>query len=487
MVLSGIMTRTHRATSLATLLVAAAVVSLSGAASAVGTNDPEIAQIEAKAAERSDAQYALLSEWWLRGPRVDADYVGRVREMALAKPYDEEMLRHYVAVASSAKQSDLARMDVQRIVTSEPNNPHGHYALGLLASGDSAAVHFDRALELDSEFAPAFEAKAALALNASPPNLAEAKDLALRSIRQDPSRSSAFSTLAQVYRKSGDGRAEVLAMERSFACDPKNPRTKQGLLMSLQAASKLAEQDSTMAEWTELATSTLDRSGRIGDGDPELLLIAARVWANAKNPAKAEQCLTAAVDAGFADATRIRSDPILAAAIPEDALAPLLARADENRKAFEPELRAALRAERLDLPAPDFELAILNDGRSVKLSDLKGKVVVLDFWATWCGPCRKAIPQIQAFFEQKLPNVETFCVNVFERDGGVKVAPFWKENGYPMPVLLGTEDTAGDYGVRSIPTLFVIGPDGKIRYRHQGFSNDLAEKLRWMAEDAATP
>jgi thiol-disulfide isomerase/thioredoxin len=257
--------------------------------------------------------------------------------------------------------------------------------------------------------------------------------------------------------------------------------------MTLQSTAKLAEQDSSMAAWTDAATATLARCAKLGNGDPELLLISARIWANDKNRERTAEMTRAALDAGFADPERLRNDTLIGAMIPAAELEPLLARAQENRKASEPALRAELRKERLDLPAPDFELAVLNDGRSVKLSDLKGKVVILDFWATWCGPCRKSIPHVQTFYERKLPNVEVFCVNVFERDGGVQVAPFWKDAGYPMPVLLGTQDTATSYGVRSIPTMFVIGPDGKIRYRHSGFAPDLAEKLQWMAEDAATP
>jgi thiol-disulfide isomerase/thioredoxin len=162
-------------------------------------------------------------------------------------------------------------------------------------------------------------------------------------------------------------------------------------------------------------------------------------------------------------------------------LAPLIERATANRAAHEPELRRTLRAERLDLAAPDFELP-RQGGGTVKLSELRGKVVILDFWATWCGPCRKSLPALQTYYEKKRQNVEVFCVNVFERDGGRSVEPFWKQSGYPMPVLLGTQEVAQQYAVSSIPTLLVIGPEGRINYRHQGFDPNLPEQLHWMAD-----
>jgi thiol-disulfide isomerase/thioredoxin len=112
-------------------------------------------------------------------------------------------------------------------------------------------------------------------------------------------------------------------------------------------------------------------------------------------------------------------------------------------------------------PAPDFTLSTLT-GTSVKLSSLRGKVVVLDFWATWCGPCRRWMP-IVARLEKELRgrNVRFYAVN--ERDERAKVEAFLKSTGVTVPVLLDPEGRAGvAYDASSIPLTVIVGRDGKV-------------------------
>ncbi|WP_051276506.1 TlpA family protein disulfide reductase [Desulfovirgula thermocuniculi] len=119
--------------------------------------------------------------------------------------------------------------------------------------------------------------------------------------------------------------------------------------------------------------------------------------------------------------------------------------------------------------APDFTLPA-PDGKKVTLSSLRGKPVVLNFWATWCPPCREEMPAIQEFYRQKGREVEVLAVNLTssERSPGA-VQEFLKENGYTFPVLLdGRGEVAGLYLVRAIPTTFFLDGDGVIRYRHTG-------------------
>ncbi len=132
--------------------------------------------------------------------------------------------------------------------------------------------------------------------------------------------------------------------------------------------------------------------------------------------------------------------------------------------------------------APDFTLQDLN-GKSVKLSDLRGKVVILDFWATWCGPCKRTMPLLDKFYSQKAAGVEVFGVNVWERTGTAGVKPFIEKAGYTFPILYGTNDLAAAYGVQGIPTLVVIDKHGKLAYRHVGYDPTLPETLNWQANE----
>ncbi len=113
-------------------------------------------------------------------------------------------------------------------------------------------------------------------------------------------------------------------------------------------------------------------------------------------------------------------------------------------------------------PAPDFELNSV-DGRTVKLSDLRGKVVVLNFWATWCAPCRVETPWLVDFYRQfKEQGLEV--VGVSMDDGNQEhVADFVKEMGINYTVLMGNHAVGDAYGgLRFLPQTFFIGRDGKI-------------------------
>ena len=111
--------------------------------------------------------------------------------------------------------------------------------------------------------------------------------------------------------------------------------------------------------------------------------------------------------------------------------------------------------------APDWELPS-GTGKKISLKSLRGKVVVLDFWATWCGPCRRAMPEVQKLHNKfKDKGVAVFGVNCGERNRRVDPVKFMKDKGYTYGQLLHGELAARSYRVRGIPTFYVISKPGR--------------------------
>jgi peroxiredoxin len=125
--------------------------------------------------------------------------------------------------------------------------------------------------------------------------------------------------------------------------------------------------------------------------------------------------------------------------------------------------------------APAFEMPTL-EGETVNLESLKGNVVVLDFWATWCGPCVKAMPHLQEMAnntELQEKGLKVFAVNLRESEDKVKA--FIEKNSYTMTVPMDKDGAVADtYKVQGIPTQVVIGRDGMIK---KVFVGDGGEKL----------
>ncbi len=153
------------------------------------------------------------------------------------------------------------------------------------------------------------------------------------------------------------------------------------------------------------------------------------------------------------------------------------------------EHRKKLAEEMLDRPAPSFTLKNLA-GETVSLESLRGKVVVVDFWATWCGPCKASFPGMQKAVDlyKNDPQVAFVFVDTWERvpDKAKVVGDFITEKGYHFNVLLDTDDkVVGAYGVSGIPTKFIIDKAGHIRFKSVGFGGDadaLVDELGQMID-----
>jgi len=150
-------------------------------------------------------------------------------------------------------------------------------------------------------------------------------------------------------------------------------------------------------------------------------------------------------------------------------------------------LKSDMEKEMISKPAPQFTLEDLN-GQFVSLQDLKGKTVIIDFWATWCGPCVSSFPGMQATVDKfKDDNTVQFLfVNTWENGENVKqtVAKFIQDKKYSFRVLMDLKnEVVAAYGVDGIPTKFIVDKNGNIRFKSVGFGGDankLVEELSLM-------
>ncbi|MBV1859090.1 MAG: redoxin domain-containing protein [Nannocystaceae bacterium] len=128
--------------------------------------------------------------------------------------------------------------------------------------------------------------------------------------------------------------------------------------------------------------------------------------------------------------------------------------------------------------AQDFALQDLS-GKTVKLSDYRGKVVIMTFWATWCGPCKKEMPVLQKFLAaNKDKGVEVLAINTDSFNSRSKVAPFMKKEGISgFKVVYEDAEQLSSYNYSGIPALYVVDREGRIAHARTGYDSDLENKL----------
>lgn len=119
-------------------------------------------------------------------------------------------------------------------------------------------------------------------------------------------------------------------------------------------------------------------------------------------------------------------------------------------------------------PAPDFTLKS-RSGENIKLSELRGQVVMINFWASWCGPCRQEMPILDQLYQRYEPMGFTLLgVNVEEDSAAAEKV--LREIPVSFPVLYDSKNQVSEnYQVRAMPSTFLIDRDGKVRYLHKGY------------------
>ncbi|NCS88499.1 MAG: TlpA family protein disulfide reductase [Ignavibacteria bacterium] len=150
-------------------------------------------------------------------------------------------------------------------------------------------------------------------------------------------------------------------------------------------------------------------------------------------------------------------------------------------------MKAALKKKMKNDPAPEFTLTDM-EGNKVSLADLKGKIIIIDFWATWCGPCKSSFPGMQKAVNKYAEdeNVKFLFINTWERAENKlqNAKDFIQQNNYTFKVLMDeNNEVITKYKVSGIPTKFILGKDGNIKFISIGFSgsvDQLVDELSTM-------
>ncbi|HKV24030.1 MAG TPA: TlpA disulfide reductase family protein [Candidatus Acidoferrum sp.] len=130
-------------------------------------------------------------------------------------------------------------------------------------------------------------------------------------------------------------------------------------------------------------------------------------------------------------------------------------------------------------PAPEIKLTDL-EGKPITLAEFRGKVVFLNFWATWCGPCRAEVPDLIALQKQFKDRLQIIGLDLDDDEADVQ--QFVKETGIDYPVVIASDEVRTAYGgIPALPTSFVLDTEGRIVQKHTGYSEPALYDMEFRA------
>ena len=442
----------------------------------------------------------------LERPEQARAHVAKVKDALEKHPDWVDLQRHYIGVMRILDQWTEAKDKYHTDLAQDSTNADLQYLCGLFERSDEAMPYFRGALEREPNH---YHAKCGLGLalaSASSPKPEEGLALLFDAARSRPDHPYAYQSIALAYEIAKEWESAIRARELCRIVEPGSFQPIAYESRDLQQAGRDADALLLIEEFSRAhpenrdalrgLVQTYGRVGRPEDASRTQALLAeiakeggeesykaAALMARAGNNEEALKWLLKAGERGYDNYRQARTDPDIASLKDDPSFAKAIERMRKARTDKLPQERARVLAEMIDTPAPEFTVATL-DSATLSLAGLRGKIVVLDFWATWCGPCRLTLPLVRDLHAAiKDRPVQIICMNVWERDRDrAKVAPYWKENGYPMTVGLASNEDATAYGVSGIPTLFVIDGEGRIRYRHVGYTAFMDEEVGWVID-----